>query len=98
MHSLSSRFELQKAVSLESSAHKYLTHIQVFQSPVTSVKEAEDSLEISYTTANDLINSMVEMNILEEMTGNSRNRVFIFRRYVDTFGEQGRDIHSHILH
>ncbi|MCB5263113.1 MAG: Fic family protein, partial [Candidatus Cloacimonetes bacterium] len=59
------------------------------QSPVTSVKEAEDSLEISYTTANDLINSLVEMNILEEMTGNSRNRVFIFRRYVDTFGEQG---------
>ncbi|MCB5287866.1 MAG: Fic family protein [Candidatus Cloacimonetes bacterium] len=63
--------------------------MRLYQSPVTSVKEAEDSLEISYTTANDLINSLVEMNILEEMTGNSRNRVFIFRRYVDTFGEQG---------
>ena len=62
--------------------------MRLYQSPVTSIKEVEDSLMIGYNPANELVNSLVKMNILEETTGFSRNRVFIFRRYVDTFGEQ----------
>jgi len=45
----------------------------------------EQLLDISYARANSLVTSLVEMNILQETTGYSRNRIFEFRRYIDTF-------------
>lgn len=62
--------------------------MSLYQSPVTTVKDVEDSLVIEYSVANGLINSLVKMNILEEVTGYSRNRIFMFKRYIDTFGVQ----------
>ncbi|MBU6341559.1 MAG: hypothetical protein KGS48_08720 [Bacteroidetes bacterium] len=39
----------------------------------------------SYKTANDLIQDFVTAGILVEMSGQSRNRFFVFQRYVDLF-------------
>ncbi len=58
-----------------------------YQSPVITVKEVEDLLNIKYHAANALIHALTEYNILEESTGYSRNRIFVFRRHIDTFSE-----------
>lgn len=34
-----------------------------------------------------LISDLVDLGILEEMTGWQRNRLFIFRSYMDTFDD-----------
>lgn len=61
--------------------------MRLYQSPVITVREVEEFLDVKYYTANALINSLTEMNILEEMTGFSRNRIFAFRKYIKAFGE-----------
>ena len=35
--------------------------------------------------ANDLVNDFVKAEIIEEITGQSRNRIFGFRKYLDLF-------------
>lgn len=67
------------------NARKLLMHL--YQSPVVSIKQVQDLLNLKYVTANQLVNSLVKMNLLNETTGYSRNRIFIFQSYINTFRE-----------
>lgn len=55
---------------------------ELFKHPVIRVEHAEQICKLSYKSANNLIFDMLEHKILEETTGNSRNRIFVFRRYL----------------
>jgi len=57
----------------------------LFQNPIISVKYLQDRLKCSYPHANRLISSFVELGILEELTGQKRNRRFVFRDYLNLF-------------
>ncbi|MCZ2083281.1 MAG: Fic family protein [Flavobacteriales bacterium] len=57
----------------------------LFIKPVLHVKQVQERLGISYKAANQLVSDFVEANILKEMTGNSRNRVFSFSEYIKLF-------------
>lgn len=89
---LSEIIELKKR--LESDIHKswgrrtqsaltLLTHL--FNEPVITVKVAERVCSLSKKAAGDLIESFEKHHILQELTGQSRNRVFIFSSYLDLF-------------
>jgi len=65
------------------NARKLLMHL--YQSPVVNIKQVEDMLNLNYARANSLVTSLVSMSILQETTGYSRNRIFVFRRYIDAF-------------
>lgn len=67
------------------NARKLLMHL--YQSPVVNIKQVEDLLNLNYARANSLVTILVRMSILQETTGYSRNRIFVFRRYIDTFRE-----------
>ena len=77
--------ELMNLGKKTDNARKLLMHL--YQSPVVSVKQVESILGVKYYSANELIKTLVEINILEETTGYSRNRVFMFKRYIDVFKE-----------
>ncbi len=77
--------DLVKLGRRAENARKLMMHL--YKAPVITVKQAEKLLCIKYGPANDLIRSLVDMNILEETTGYSRNREFLFKRYIDTFRE-----------
>lgn len=57
----------------------------LFRNPVTTIENAARGCSLSYKAANDLVKIMHEKNIVEEMTGQSRNRIFIFKPYLDIF-------------
>jgi Fic family protein len=57
----------------------------LFVSPAITVDEALKVCGISYKAANDLITLMCEHKILSEITGQTRNRVFIFAPYLNIF-------------
>ena len=40
---------------------------------------------IKLTTINGIVNAFLDKNIIKEMTGYSRNQIFIFERYIDLF-------------
>ncbi len=60
-------------------------HELLFRFPLISVNSIADLLDVSFTSANRLIERMVEIEILVEVTGNARNRVFTYAESINLF-------------
>lgn len=60
-------------------------HELLFRFPLVSVNPIAEMLDVSFTSANRLIERMVEVGILVESTGNARNRVFNYSNYINLF-------------
>ncbi|MBE1236503.1 Fic family protein [Phaeovibrio sulfidiphilus] len=58
---------------------------QIYARPVISVGEAAKALDISTNTASTLISDMISYGVLTEITGQRRNRLFLFHDYLDVF-------------
>ncbi len=57
----------------------------LFIQPATSVETVQKICDISYKAANELVAQMRAHGILQEITGQTRNRVFIFAEYLEIF-------------
>ncbi|MDX2282156.1 MAG: Fic family protein [Saprospiraceae bacterium] len=66
-----------------SKAGKLLHYL--FKRPNVHVKQVAQIIGGSYKTANDLVMEFVKAGILVEMTGQTRNRFFVFQAYVALF-------------
>ncbi|HOI60435.1 MAG TPA: Fic family protein [Candidatus Pacearchaeota archaeon] len=76
----------QKILSLgvrAKNAQKLLLYM--FSHPIINVKIVETTLNISNNNANRLIKSFVDLNILKEATGYSRNRLYSLNDYLNLF-------------
>ncbi len=67
-----------------SSALNLLTAL--FKEPIITIDQAAKICKLSYKAANDLVTKMQESKYLKEVTGQSRNRIFIFEPYLNIFG------------
>lgn len=65
------------------SANILLNHL--FHRPVIDVRQVEKVTDLSYKSANSLVSNFIEAGILKEMTGQTRNRMFVFNQYVKLF-------------
>lgn len=59
--------------------------LRLFSNPAIRVSDVSSLLEKSISTSNNLIKEMERMGILKEITGFSRNRIFILHEYLDIF-------------
>ena len=66
-----------------NSALTLLTSL--FRDPIITIDRAAKICNLSYKAANDLVAKMQENKYLEELTGQSRNRIFIFEPYLNIF-------------
>jgi Fic family protein len=57
----------------------------MFSRPIASNKTVEKELGTSFNSANRLIKSLIDLGILNEITGHSRNRLFVLKEYLDLF-------------
>lgn len=57
----------------------------LYQTPLVDIKDVTELLGVRTNTASALITDFVKHGILHELTGNQRNRVFLFREYVSIF-------------
>lgn len=69
------------------SAKAVLLLQRLFERPTITVNQTKELLQVSFKSANDLINEFVRVGILKEMTGQNRNRVFVFAEYLALFQE-----------
>lgn len=60
---------------------------QFFRRPIMQVNDIRAMLNVSYPAANSLMNKFVEHGLVEEVTGQARNRRFRFSPYIDLFAE-----------
>jgi len=63
-------------------------HEALFRFPLVSVNPIAEMLDVSFTSANRLIDRLVELEILFEATGNARNRVFRYQNYINIFSNE----------
>ena len=52
---------------------------------IDSIADVAQFLGVTIKSANNLVNDLQNKGILKEVTGNSRNRVFAFIKYLDLF-------------
>lgn len=69
------RDEYQEIYQDEANSVSHLA-TEVFTKPYLTVNEAKDILEMTYNAANNAVGKLESDGVLEEITGNSRNRVF----------------------
>lgn len=66
-----------------ANGHQVLESL--FEHPIVSVAEVKRLIGVSYPAANELVSRFEQLGILEETTGNQRNRRFLYRPYVELF-------------
>lgn len=57
----------------------------LYQNPIINAGLLENELNLSHSTVHVLINELMRLGILEEMTGQQRGRIFIFEKYFRLF-------------
>ena len=57
----------------------------MYAKPITNVNRVVEELNINYPTTNRLLKSLTELGILKEITGYSRNRLFVLEKYLNLF-------------
>lgn len=67
------------------SGHRVLEHL--YARPIVSVNEVRDLIGFTYTAANQLVDRLVEIGLLEEMTGQARHRRFRYAAYIGLFDD-----------
>ncbi|MBP3838416.1 MAG: hypothetical protein ILA04_04670, partial [Prevotella sp.] len=58
---------------------------KLLENPYTNVEDAAKACSVTYKSANTLIKDLCTDNYLKELTGQSRNRIFVFQKYMDIF-------------
>ena len=89
---LNMKERIEREVMPRFSARRQ-NHVQtlvrrLYGSPVIDVKAAMAELKTTKNTAISLIMDLVEYGLLTEVTGQRRNRLFVFREYLDLFKRQ----------
>lgn len=67
------------------TAHSLTLLTVLFKNPVVRVRDVEEGCNLSPKAAGDLIQSFETAGILKELTGQSRNRLFVFDDYLNLF-------------
>jgi Fic family protein len=57
----------------------------LYRKPIVSAIDLEQALQISTPTANALIKALINIDILVEITGQQRGRIYMFDRYLKLF-------------
>jgi Fic family protein len=56
---------------------------KLFQMPFIKVEDVREQLEVSSATAKNIVDDLVRVEILKELTDNKRNRLFAFKPYLN---------------
>lgn len=84
--SLRQKIESEQIITLGKKyalAGRYL--MLLFKNPIVDAADTSQLLDINIATANRLIADFTRLNILKEITGFKRNRMFAFTDYIDLF-------------
>ena len=89
---LKSKIEKEKITSMGKRSKTALNLLnQLFSHPVVTIKKVQDITNLSPKASNDLTKLFVECDILSEVTGYKRNRIFVFNEYLSLFENRGKN-------
>lgn len=78
-----SELDIQTLGARASKVQKILHYL--FKKPVINVNKVIELTQVSSRTAYNLIDELETLNILVEVTGNKRSKVYVFKKYLNLF-------------
>lgn len=60
--------------------------LYLYTQPVVDSADVAAALQVNISTANRIIEDFIRLQILVEITGYKRNRIFVFQQYIELFG------------
>lgn len=63
-------------------------HETLMERPLVSLPYACEKTNLTFRTAAKAMEALISLGIAEEATGRARNRLFVYRKYVDTLNEE----------
>lgn len=79
----------EKFGRVAANGNRVLEHL--YEHPIISVNEVQELIGTTYQAANDLVSKFEESKILIEITGQSRNRKFMYRSFINLFHDELND-------
>lgn len=77
---------LNKVAGMGKSSEKGVVLLNIlYKTPIVRVKDVEHFTSLSNPNALLLVNKFVRMGVLQELTGQKRNRVFSYKEYISMF-------------
>ena len=70
-------------VTSAANAHKLLDHM--FEKPTFSINQAKDAMGCAFATAASVVDRLEELELLREITGQQRSRLYQYEPYVSVF-------------
>jgi Fic family protein len=79
--------ERHRALVAEQGAGSYGPTLLdlLFRSPIVNVNLVKDALDVSFPTANNLVRRFESLDLLHEITGRERHRLFRYTSYIALF-------------
>lgn len=74
------------------NGHRVLEHL--YEHPIVSVSEVQELIGTTYQAANELVSKFVDNKILDEITGQARNRKFMYQSYINLFRDDAEEIET----
>ncbi|MBU4140289.1 MAG: Fic family protein [Candidatus Omnitrophica bacterium] len=72
----------------KKSSKATFLHEVLFDRPIISVKDIVKMMNVTFPTADDICMKLVKLNILKEITGKERNRMFAYKSYLDILKQE----------
>ena len=70
----------------QENVQRLMRHL--YERPVVDIKNVSELLNTTPNTAGALVDDLIKHNVLRELTGQQRNRLFIFYEYLNLFTRQ----------
>lgn len=71
----------------KSSAFIFRIHNYLQKHPITDAKYVVKNCNMTLPTANKSLNQLLDLNIVKEITGKARNRIYVYKKYLDILNE-----------
>jgi len=77
--------EIMKFGRQAKLGHRALLFMFSKPKPIVDVKTIKTELDVAFNTANSLLGKFLKAGLVKEITGHSRNRLFVLWKYLDLF-------------
>jgi len=70
-----------------SSSSLLIAHHYLQRHPITEAKKIVNACKVSLPTANKLLRNLIDLNIVGEITGKTRNKIYVYREYLNILND-----------
>ena len=86
--SLKNRDKNKIVEAYKETSKTAIFHERLFDRPIVSIKDIAKIMNTTFPTASDICMKLAGMDILKEITGKERNKLFAYKKYLDILKQE----------